>query len=324
MKKILLTITSVITLFILSSSAFANDLDLKTDSINQWVDRSWKTYVNDAWSWWAWWFFWWWKVWEAWYQWLLFTIARDLKNVFIAFAIIYLFILVLRLFFWQWSDDDLKKWRIWVLWTTIWIVLMQMSYTAVIAIYDKDIWSASAKTLTDAVIIPIIRLLEVTTSFIFMATAIMAFFRIVGWWGWDEWYKKWINSIINAIIWFVLVKISAKLVYSIYGQAECNETMLWTTQCKDTALSNPDLSETTKIIASTLKYLTWFIWVITIVLIIWAWFLMISSSWNEDKNKKAKSIIRFIFIWIILIAISVSLFNFMVWKDISWIIGSFK
>lgn len=327
MQKLLKAFSIIILTFsFYGSVAFANDMDLKIDSwswINNWTAKS--TYADSAKSWFGESFFGWSKIWEAWYQWLIFTIAKDMKNVFIAISIIYLLVLVLRLFFWQWTDEDLKKWRIGVLWTTIWIVVMQMAYTFTLALFDKDIWAASAKSFTDAVIVPVIRLLEVVTSFIFIATAIMAFFKIV-WWGWsEEGYKKWVNSIINAVIWFILIKISARLVYSIYWQAECTETLLWSTECKDTALSNPNLTETTKIIASVLKYATWFIWVITIILIIWAWFLLISSSWDEAKSKKAKSIIKYIIIWVILIASSVMLFNFMVWKDsVSGIIWAFK
>ncbi len=322
-KAISILILAIIASISVFSMTFADTANIKTDSINQWNDRTGKMWLEEWKNWWTGWFFDTWKVWEAWVQWLLFAIAKDLKNVFIAVAVIYMFVLVLRLFFWQWSDDDIKKLRIWLLWTTIWIVLMQMSYTAVIAIYDKSVWAVTAKALSDAVIIPIIRLLEVVTSFIFMAIAIMAFFKIV-WAGWnEEWYKKWVNSIINAIVWFILVKISARLVYSMYWEVKCDTTLLWTQQCTD-PMSSPNLSETAKIIASVLKYMTWFIGIITIILIIWAWFLLVTSSWNEDKSKKAKSIIKFIAIWIILIVSSVAIFRFMVGMDVSWMVWVFK
>lgn len=324
MKKLITFIYLLLTWYsIFSPLAFADTTNLKEGDTSPWVNRTEAMWLTDAKNWWGWWFFDWWKVWEAWAKWLLFTVAKDLKNVFIAVAVIYFFVLVLRLFFWQWSEDDMKKLRIWILWTTIWIITMQMAYTAVIAMYDKGIWSATAIWLSNAVIIPIIRLLEVVTSFIFIAMAIMAFFKII-WSGWNEdGYKKWINTVINAFIWFILVKVSARLVYSIYWEVNCDTTMLWTQQCTD-PLKNPNLTDTAKIIASVLKYSTWFIWIIVIILIIWAGFLMISSSWDEAKSKKAKSILKYIITWVILIAVSVGLFNFIIWKDITWVVWKFK
>lgn len=41
----------------------------------------------------------------------LITIARDVKNLFMAIAIIYLIISVLRLLFSKGGDDDAKKWK---------------------------------------------------------------------------------------------------------------------------------------------------------------------------------------------------------------------
>jgi small-conductance mechanosensitive channel len=123
---------------------------------------------------------------------------------------------------------------------------------------------------------------------------------------------------------FILVKVSAKLVYSIYWNIECTETILWTQQCKDTALGNPDLGATTKIIATVLQYMTWFVGIITIILIVYAWFMIVTSNWDDGKVKKWKSVIKYIIIWIVMIAASVLIFNFMLGKDLGWIVSSFK
>lgn len=315
MKKI---ISTIITSFLISISfiniTFADTLDLKWDATS-WVNR--ENYVDNIKSWWWDFFFGWTQTWAKWATWLLFNIAKWLRDVFVLLAVIYLIVLVLRLVFWQWSDDDIKKWRMWVLWTTIWIVVMQMSYLAVTTMFNKNIWAASATDLTVSVINPIIRLLEVVVSFIFIWIAFLAFYRIIfSWWN-DDAYKKWINSIIYAIVWFILVKISAVLVKSIYWDVKCETTLLWTQQCQDAALGNPNLSETTKILTTIIKYATWFIWIITILLIVYWAFMLITSSWDDWKKKKAISIIKFIIIWIVLIAVSVWLFNFMIWND-SW------
>ncbi len=322
MKKLLVIILMAFyTLPAAFSIAHADTTDLKWDAKS---GQARATYADDAkyWFWSS--FFNWGLTWEKWAQWFLFNVARDLKNVFIAVAVLYMVVLVLRLFYWQWTEDDFKKWRIWILWTTIWILLMQMSFAAVDTIFNKNIWTATAVDITANLIMPIIRLLEVVTSFIFIAMAIMAFFRIV-WGGWgDDWYKKGINTIINSVIWFILVKVSAKLVTSIYWSVQCTNTLIWTQTCVDTELWKPNLPETTRIIATIIQYMTGFIWIITIILIVYAGFMIITSNWNEEKVKKWKWTVKYIIIWMILIAASVILFNFMLWKDLSWVTSSFK
>lgn len=296
-----------------------NENNINTDP-KDWRIRD--SYVNDTYFWeWSY-FFWWSKIWEKWAEWLLVAIARDLKNVFIAIAILYMFVLVLRLFFWQWSDDDLKKWRLGILWTTIWVILMQISFVAFTAVYDKAVWAELWQNLAEKVFAPLIWLLEVSISFLFIAVAIMAFYRIItSWWN-DDGYKKWISTIINAVIWFLLVKISAALVKWIYWwEADCT-TWLWEHRC--TVSTDPNLSDTAKIIASIIQYLTWFVSVITLFLIVYAGFMILTSSGDDAKVKKWKSIIKYIIIWMIIIASSVLIFHLITWKDFAWVIWKYN
>lgn len=321
MKKLISIIFLSLTVFLISF------VPVFADTTNVWWDKAWSQnkwnaeYVDWA-KWWSSSFFWWSLTWEKWVEWLTFTIARDMKTVFIALAVVYMFVLVLRLFFGQWNEDDLKKWRLWILWTTIWIILMQISYVAFIAINDKAVWAWTAQDLTKMVLEQIIWLLEVATSFLFIAVAIMAFYRIITSWGSEDGYKKWISTIINAIIWFLLVKISATLVKSIYWwKANCT----WSIgQQNCTVETAPDLSATTKIIASIIQYITWFVSIITLLLIVYAWFMILTSSWDEAKVKKWKSVIKFIIIWMIMIASSVLIFHLITWKDFAWIIWKYK
>lgn len=319
-------ITSAIVWFLwISNIVSANDLDVKVDSQKRWASR-WSEYVDvmKTWSdgsvfWNGFSFFGWSESWEKWANWLMYNIAKDLKDFLIVVAIIYMFILVLQLFFWKWSEDDLKKWRIWIMWTSIWIVVMQMSFVAANTMFFADgMWAWAAQNLIATVLDPIIRLLEVVTSFIFIWMAILAFYRIIASWWNEEAYKKWINSIINAMVWFLLIKVSAKLVHSIYWKPECTSGTFNLEECN----FNPDISETSKIIAHFIQYFTWFIWVIVMILIIYTWFNILTSHWDETKVKKAKSTIRYIIIWILIIASSVIMFNFMVWRnnpaDIVW------
>lgn len=67
------------------------------------------------------------------------TIAKNVKDVFIAVAVIYLVISVLRLLFSHGGDDDVKKWKSSIVGTTIGIVVMQSAFVFVRTIYDKNV-----------------------------------------------------------------------------------------------------------------------------------------------------------------------------------------
>jgi hypothetical protein len=110
---------------------------------------------------------------------LLLTVARDIKNVFILIAIVYLVISVLRILFSGGSDEQVKKWRNTILWTTGGIVLMQAAFVFVDTLYNRNVNGFSAMLFLDKLIYPFVHLLEMLASFAFLAMAFYAFFRIV-------------------------------------------------------------------------------------------------------------------------------------------------
>ncbi|EKD66695.1 MAG: hypothetical protein ACD_49C00021G0010 [uncultured bacterium (gcode 4)] len=262
-------------------------------------------------------------VWEKWARNLLLSVAKDAKNIFIAIAVLYLFVTTIKLFFWTGGEEDIKKWRLSILWVSIWIIIMQVSYVAFVSLYDKWISESTAAGFSSSVLNPIIKLMSVMASFIFISVAILSFYGIVtGGWN-EEKYKKWVQGVMAAIVWFILVKISTTLVNSIYWTVNCTNTWLATT-CNWQALWNPNLSDTVKIIRSVIQYTTWFIWIIVIVLIIYTWMTILTSWWNEEKMKKAKSSLIYIVIWILIIVLSVWIFQFIGWADLNWVIWSFS
>lgn len=58
-----------------------------------------------------------------------------------------------------------------------------------------------------------------------------------------------------------------------------------------------------KYISTPINYIIWFLWMITIILIIKDWIIMIGSAWDEEKKKEAfknikNYIITIVFIWV--------------------------
>jgi len=54
-------------------------------------------------------------------------------------------------------------------------------------------------------------------------------------------------------------------------------------------------------IQDIVKYLLTFITVIAVIYVIYAWFKILTSAWNEDEVKKSKTTILSVLVWIVII-----------------------
>jgi hypothetical protein len=240
---------------------------------------------------------------------LMITIARDLKNVVILLAIVYLFIMVIKLIFSNGSEEDVKKWRGGIISASLGIVVMQISYTLVATLFNKNVSGNTAFDFLEKIVYPFVRLLELLASFAFLAMAFYAFYLIITAGGADDKAKKGKQTILFAIAGFLLMKLPRTLVESIYGRAECESGLFGI--CK---ISSPDLSATVQIMTKLINYFNGFIGLITVILIIYAGFLVLTGAGNDEKLKKAKSIIKYAIMGIFLLVASYALFNFFVLK----------
>ena len=121
---------------------------------------------------------------------MLISVARDLKNIFIGIAVIYLVISVLRMLFSSGGDDDVKKWRNTIAWTTGGIIVMQAAFVFVDTLYNKNVNGYTSMLFLDKIVYPFVHLLEMLASFAFLAMAFYAFFRIASAAGDEEKVKK--------------------------------------------------------------------------------------------------------------------------------------
>lgn len=78
-------------------------------------------------------------------------------------------------------------------------------------------------------------------------------------------------------------------------------------------------------IQDVIAYLIWFLFFIALAYILYAWFKILVSSWEEEELKKSKSIIAYVIIWIIIIFLAYSIVNFVMkdvltaWEEVSGI-----
>lgn len=106
-------------------------------------------------------------------------IARDLKNAIMLIAIAYLILSVFRILVSGGSEEDIKKWKTSIIWTTLGIVVMQSSYSVVKLLFDKNVNANTALDFSKDVLMPFVHLLQVLASFAFLAMAFFAFYKIV-------------------------------------------------------------------------------------------------------------------------------------------------
>jgi hypothetical protein len=242
---------------------------------------------------------------------LMVTIARDVKNVVTLLAIVFLFIMVIKIMFSDGSEEDVKKWRWGIISASLGIVLMQVAYAGVSLLFGQKVTGVTAFNFLEKIIYPFVHMLELLASFAFLAMAFYSFFLIVTAWWADDKAKKGKQTILFAIIGFMLIKVPRILVESIYGKATCSTGFLGMWVCQ---ITTPNLSATVQIMTTLINYFNGFIGIITVILIIYAGFLVLTGGWDDEKLKKAKSIIAYAIIGIFLLVVSYILFNFFVLK----------
>lgn len=242
------------------------------------------------------------------------AIAFQIKNLFIAIAIIFLIIGILKLLFSSASDEDVKKWRSNIIWVSVGIFLMQIAFSVWNTLIIKNTYESVGSVLGYSfwinVFSPIVGLIQMLASFGFIIMMIYAFYIMVTGSTEEEKVKKWRNTVIYAVIWFLLIKIPEAFVRTIYGSPDCKEKgwlTLW-----DCEIKEQRLSWAVEIIGKIFNFFNTFLSIICVILIVYAGWLVLISWWDEEKLKKAKSILLYIFIGFIVLVGAHALFRFFI------------
>lgn len=284
-------------------------------NLDTWIFENWNDIENQHLDvlWWDDFFSVWSFEWDKWILYFILKIAKDLKNIFFFIAWLFLFILVLNIFFSSNTEEEIWKFKKWLIWTSIWVIIMQLAYSITDNLYNRDIEQSTAATFLENIIYPIIWLLELLASLIFIIIAIFAFFRIVTAWWDEEKIKKWKTSVIQAIIWYIVLKLSWLIVSSVYWTVDCNNALvLWFEFVSNKCLTESEISGTVAIIVDVINWINWFLWIVVVLMIIYAWFNILLSWWDEDKIKKWKSVILYVIIWLLLLTTSYLILTFFI------------
>jgi hypothetical protein len=251
---------------------------------------------------------------------LLIIAARDIKNMLYIVAWVYFLIQTVMLLLAEKSDEAVTNWKKWVLRISMWIVAMQMAYYAVNALYARDIWGTLAvRYFTEDLLNPIIKILETGASFIFIAMAVYAFYRMVTSNGNEEWAKDWKMTIFYWCIWFIIIKLSKEIIYATYWKINCQEYSplgIFTIRNWSTCIAQSNLSGVTNIIVNIINWVNGFVWIAVIIMILYAGANILFSNWDGEKIKKAKNTIVYIVIWLAILVLSYFILTFFINPEI--------
>ena len=257
-------------------------------------------------------------VWDEWDKSvveLLFTIAKDVKTIFYILSGIYFLVLVVKILFSSNSEEEIWNFKKGILWITIWIILMQISYYFVNILYAQEIWWDLAGSFTSGIINPLIKVLETAASFFFILIAIFAFYSMVTA-NWDEEkVKTWKMSIFYWLIWFIVIKISKEIIAATYWKIDCSyNTVLGIFQINGSeCVADNKLSWVSETIVNIINWMNSFVGIIVIIIIIYVGFqLLLWSTWDEDRLSKVKKSITYIVIWIAILVLNYFILTFFI------------
>ncbi len=251
-------------------------------------------------------FFYVWTTWEKWIKNLLLNIARDLRVIVFAFVLLIGLILVIKLIFWENTEEEQKKLKMWILWASIWIMVMQIAFSVYKILFDREIWSPLARSLSERVIEPFTEMLMLFASFIFIIMWIYAFYKIVTA-GWDDdKVSKWKTIIFQAIIWFIVIKFADIVVKNTFNP-DCGWGGIF--QYYGTNICE-NVTENAKIITTLLNWINTFLAIIIVLMIMYAGFLVLTSSGDSEKHDKAKKILLYVWIGLLILFASYLILTF--------------
>ena len=314
MKKILFTLLlSFITLFSLfRSEVFASELD---DRINTWnlkmegihvaqndrLNIFWDGFIQVS------------SGWEAGLYYTLVRIARDLKNFFFIAATIYFLIIVIKVLLSEHTSEEVEKFKKWIIWITVGIIVMQIAYALVVTTYNQNVGWWLAINIIENIINPLIRLLELLTSVFFIAMMFFAFYRMVTANGEEDKVKTAKMTIIYAVVGLIIVRLAKVLVEAVYGSARCTQVIGGIiTAPGEWCGSIAKISSAASIVVNVINWLNSFVWIVVVIMILYAGFNLFTSAGDEEKIKKAKRTILYVAVGIAVLVMNYIILTFFI------------
>ncbi len=247
---------------------------------------------------------------------LLIDVFKDIAIVLFILAVILSFVATIRLLTSPNGEEDFSKWMTTLVWSIAGIFILSIAYT-VIRQFETRVASTqsfSGQTMYELVInivYPILNFLRYIAATCFFLMAVYAFYRIVTSMGDEEWAASGKKIFIGSVIGFIIMMIAEPIVKIAYGWGNCWWRSIFgvATDCTRRVF---DTAGTLWIIARIIVFMNGFIALITVIMIMYAGFLILTGGGDEEKSDKAKRTISYAVIWIIILLFSYLIYRFMI------------
>jgi hypothetical protein len=241
----------------------------------------------------------------------LIRFAGDLKNLFYAIATIYFLVICLKLIFASNTEEELWKFKKWILWITAGLIVMQLAFAFTKILFDNGVSAQLGASLIENLIYPMIALIQTLAAVFFMAMAIFAFYRLVTANGNEEAIKSGKMTILYALIGFMIVRFAKAIVEAFYGRINCESFSLGFVQAGgENCMNRTDVSEWINIIITVINWLNGFVAIVVLIMVIYAWAQIMLSSGDEEKIKKGKQSIIYIAVWLAVLVMNFLILTF--------------
>lgn len=277
MKKLILTlIFSMLGLFSSFSFAAAPVFNVGSAWVggyeNLWVDRKSSLKDNireiffpDMWKWWK--------------------IFKTIQPIFTGLLLVFI-VRAWAMFVMNANNEwELKKAKMNLLYIVFWTFLLFGSIWilgSVLNVWQTNTTASDVAVATQNTLIWwVLIFLKSFAYYLAIILVVYYWFKIMQWNEKEDKIKAWRSWVINVI----LALISIKVLDYVYLIAQ--KQNFW--------------AQASSLIASVWTALGWVLWVIVVFSLVYAWFLLVTSRWNEESFKKAKTIVRNIFLVIFIV-----------------------
>lgn len=245
-----------------------------------------------------------------WVQNILVNLFFVLAGILFIVAVIVAFIAAIRLLVSDNSGEDFSKWVKTLAWSVAGLFLVSIAY-GVLYTFQRHILlqgtlGFNLETIyqtTVRIIYPLLSFLRYIAAIVFFIVLIIAFYKIIIA-RWDqEWFRNGTRTFIAAAIGFIIILLAEPIVRMVYGWYNCQGRPIFgiPTECVNRQFSPDGFFN---IIIKIIIFLNWFIALVTVIMIMYAGFLVLTGGGDEEKTDKAKKTIFYAIIGVLVILFS--------------------
>ncbi|MFA6079872.1 MAG: hypothetical protein WC753_00095 [Candidatus Gracilibacteria bacterium] len=232
-----------------------------------------------------------------------------LAGILFIVAVIVAFFAAIRLFVSDNSGEDFSKWAMTLTWSIVGLLLVSFAY-GILYTFEHNVLNYNVGfnidtiyEITVGIVYPILNFLRYIAAIMFFIVLIFAFYKIIIAGGDEEGFQNGKKTFIAAAMGFIIMVLAEPIVRMVYGGYDCHGKKFFgiPTECVNRQF-NPD--GFFNLVIKIIIFLNGFIALVTVIMIMYAGFLVLTGGGDEEKSEKAKKTILYAIIGVLIILFS--------------------